>query len=603
MTVRIVEGEVLTLGSVSGTDGTPFGIWEPTRAARVYLENPIVIDDTHEQTVINTTASGAGVVIQGGGIVSVETGGQIITVSGPEFTELEGDDVDSINTLTGTVTIDGQNNANVITNVPSNTIFIDVPFDEDDVDSINTLTGTVTLNGSDGNTVLPPAGQTITVQGFRPEFVAASGFLQTQIDNPPASVDSVNTLTGDVNIAAGNNIVVSDNGLDTITIDSFTDDDVDSITVSGTTVTGSVDIGGLGSVSLQVSGQQITISGSDSVGTTGGAGLLSGVWKFDDSTNVAGNPGSGQFRVDSGVPALITEISISDETEEGFDATNILGAVSIGDRIYVQRIEDASEFFLLDVTGTPVDNGNRWNYPVTVVANGDLIDDGKESTITIAFGGATTTQVDSLNSLTGNLSLVGGTNVSITDNGSDTITVNADAGVESLNTLDGDLTLVGQNTVSISTADPNITISGSGIASLGFEDDGIPYIDDPTRAGKRLSVHRQHFGFGRNGNADNTYLRVGDALNNESGWVMPRDATITAWSVFYPGGAASKGFEIRINNVAVALASATVTQDVVTLQKNLNIDIDEGDRLQVFVVAAGGNANDANSSIEVAWRR
>jgi len=603
MTVRVIEGEVTNLGSISGTDGTPFGIWEPTRAARVFLENPVFVPN-FEQTVINTTASGSGVVIQGGGIVNVSTAGQVITVSGPAFEEIEGDDVDSLNTLTGTVTIASQNNASVITNVPSNTIFIDVPFDEDDVDSINTVTGTVILDGSDGNTVLPAVGQTITIQGFRPEFVAASGSLQDQIDNASAGVLSLNSLDGVLDIAAGNNITVTDNGSDTITINSFTDDDVDSITVSGTTVTGSVTLESIGSVGLSVSGQTITVSGSSS-SVTGGAGVISGIWKFNNSTS-SSNPGKGKFRLDSATYGLVTELIIADETDDGFDASNIISVLESGDRIYIQEIKNASNFVILDVTSIPIDNSNWFSVSAQSAEAGDIFSNNKECMVGFIYGGTPTSPVSSLNTLTGDLTLSAGNNITISDNGSDTITINSftDDDVDSINTVTGTVTLTGNGTNTVSTSGQTITVSGAGVTSFGFEDDGITYIDDPTRGNKRLSTHRQHFGFGRNGTADNTYLRVGNTLNNNSGWIMPRDAVITSWSTFYPSGAAgTKGFEIRVNNVAVALVSDTVTQSVVSLNPNLNIDINEGDRLQVFAVSAGGAATDTNSSIEIAWRK
>lgn len=52
------------------------------------------------------------------------------------------------------------------------------------VASLNTATGTITLNGVDGNTVITavPVGP-ITVSGFRTEFVTASGYLQAGIDS------------------------------------------------------------------------------------------------------------------------------------------------------------------------------------------------------------------------------------------------------------------------------------------------------------------------------------------------------------------------------------------------------------------------------------
>lgn len=51
------------------------------------------------------------------------------------------------------------------------------------VTSLNTVTGTTTLAGTDGNIVITDVPtRTITVSGFRTEFVAASGSLQSQID-------------------------------------------------------------------------------------------------------------------------------------------------------------------------------------------------------------------------------------------------------------------------------------------------------------------------------------------------------------------------------------------------------------------------------------
>lgn len=95
MVFRVVEGSITSLGSISGTDTTPVSIKEDTRALRVFLENPF---DAHDQTVINTTASGSNVQILGEGTVSVSTSINTITVSGNvqadhgELTGLSDDD-------------------------------------------------------------------------------------------------------------------------------------------------------------------------------------------------------------------------------------------------------------------------------------------------------------------------------------------------------------------------------------------------------------------------------------------------------------------------------------------------------------------------------
>jgi len=83
MVFRAVEGSILNQGSVSGTDSTPFGVREDTRAVRIFIDNPAAILGTEaEQTVINSTASGTGVTIGGAGAVTVTTAGKDITVSG-----------------------------------------------------------------------------------------------------------------------------------------------------------------------------------------------------------------------------------------------------------------------------------------------------------------------------------------------------------------------------------------------------------------------------------------------------------------------------------------------------------------------------------------
>jgi hypothetical protein len=155
--------------------------------------------------------------------------------------------------------------------------------------------------GTDGNTVIS-GSDTITVQGFRPEFVAASGSLQDQIDAVEGSdVDSVNALIGDILIVDGVNSTATTNvGDNSIQIDTFDDDDVDSITASGVTVTGSVlfeTLGGL-SVSANASTDTVTISGGSEVGELIGSlfqieftngGNTSNTWLAVSDSNLSGN--------------------------------------------------------------------------------------------------------------------------------------------------------------------------------------------------------------------------------------------------------------------------------------------------------------------------
>jgi len=508
MVFRAIEGRVLNMGSVSGTDETPIALYGPTNAQRIFIENPFLVS-SFEQTVINSTASGSGVVINGGGIITVNTAGQVITVSGPAFEELEGDDVDSINTLTGTVTLNSQNNATIITNPGLNSVTVDVPFDQDDVDSINTVTGTVTIDGSNGN-VINTAGQTITIEGFRSEFVSASGSLQNQIDGLPANVASLNTLTGALTLDAGNNVVVTDNGTDTITISSM-DTISDAI------------IGGVG----------ITVTS-----------------------------GSSETTIDG-------HLRYSKIENDALLGTNGNTVISGANTVTIQGFR-----------------------PEFIAASGFL-----QNQLDV------TDVVDSLNTLTGNLSLVAGNNTTVTDNGSDEITINSfdDADVDSINTVTGTVTLQGQNTVTVITSSPTITVSGAGIASLGPGPDGLVFIDDVTRANKRLSIDRQVLLYSEDGNSDGTYLRPGNVVNNFAGWIVPRNATITAATYGYISGAGSKDFIIRTNN-ATDLKTTTVPSATAFVDAGLNININQGDVVQVFISNTGPPIQDAFATIELAWR-
>lgn len=418
MVFRVVEGRVVQLGSVSGTDETPIALYAPTNAQRIFIENPFLAPN-FEQTVINTTASGSAVQIVGGGIVNVATQGNTVTVSGPAFEELEGDDVDSI----------------------------------------NTVTGTVTLNGSDGN-IANTIGQTITIQGFRSEFLAASGSLSAEIDS------DISTHASD---ADAHHIKYTD---------------AEAVAALGTITS------------------ELAVSGSN------------------NANEIVTVSGFLQSEIDANTSAIVA----------------------------------------LDV-------------------------------------------VDSLNSLTGNLTITAGSNITLDDNGLDIITINSftDDDVDSINTVTGTVTIQGQNTVSVSTLDPIITISGSGISSLGPGPDGLVFIDDPTRSNKRLSVDRQVVLYSEDGSIDNTYLRAGNVVNNFAGWIIPRNATITAATYGYISGNTTKNFILRINN-STDLKTSNVPRATPFLDTGLNIDVSAGDVLQIFIDGAGAAINDAFATIELAWR-
>jgi hypothetical protein len=211
--------------------------------------------------------------------------------------------------------------------------------------------------------------------------------------------------------------------------------------------------------------------------------------------------------------------------------------------------------------------------------------------------------VVSLNSLDGTLILNGAGNAVVSDNATDTITITAidDDDVDSINTVTGTITLAGDGVNTVSTAGQTITVSGAGIATLQYGADGLVFAEDPTRANKLLSVDRQVVLYSTDGSVDGTYLRAGNVINNFAGWIIPRDGTITAATYGYISGAATKDFLIRINNTTT-LNTTNVPSATATVDSGLNIDVAQGDVVQIFISGTGAAINDVFATIEIAWR-
>jgi hypothetical protein len=106
--------------------------------------------------------------------------------------------------------------------------------------------GAAALVGSDGITIVS-GSNTTDIQGFRTEFVATSGILQTQIDTNVTDISDNTTL-----------IITTSGHLQT-QIDAGEASDVDSVNA----VTGAVLVTGTQNVTTQTLGQTITVTGPD----------------------------------------------------------------------------------------------------------------------------------------------------------------------------------------------------------------------------------------------------------------------------------------------------------------------------------------------------
>jgi hypothetical protein len=269
---------------------------------KIQLRKPIVNSELdwglrlNESLDILDDAILAGNLLGSGTITIFDDGSGNITISG----STSASSVEDVNSLTGSITLAGAGEVGV--SIDGQTITISgTPHP---TEAINPLVG------SDGITVV--SGSSVdTIQGFRTEFVNASGTLSSEIDadiaTHAASASAHHTrygknendaLTGSdgITIVSGSNSIdvqgfqaefVSASGSLQTQIDAVEGSDVDSINSS----TGIVDIAGKGETVVTVEGQNIVVSGTDHIDTvsdalvgTGGITIISG----SNTTTVSG---------------------------------------------------------------------------------------------------------------------------------------------------------------------------------------------------------------------------------------------------------------------------------------------------------------------------
>jgi Domain of unknown function (DUF4082)/Bacterial Ig-like domain (group 2) len=120
------------------------------------------------------------------------------------------------------------------------------------------------------------------------------------------------------------------------------------------------------SVSIIHSGSQGPPGSPGAQGDPGQAGgsLMSSFWSF--ATATTSPPGSGQMRTNT----AMTELWISEIDTDGFNRQVGLGMIVSGALIYVRAANGT--FIDYQITGTPIDNGTWWSFPITTLGGGPI---------------------------------------------------------------------------------------------------------------------------------------------------------------------------------------------------------------------------------------
>lgn len=122
-------------------------------------------------------------------------------------------------------------------------------------------------------------------------------------------------------------------------------------------------------------------------------------------------------------------------------------------------------------------------------------------------------------------------------------------------------------------------IEGGNLSDINIQN-GIVYGRDVVR--DKWMGPREDYIFSQDGNTKRAYLMIGNVPSNQSGVRIHRDMTITAISCQLDE-AGDCTIEIRKNDGSTAIASLIVNSVAGVHDNTLDVDLTEGDFLQVYV--------------------
>ena len=208
--------------------------------------------------------------------------------------------------------------------------------------------------------------------------------------------------------------------------------------------------------------------------------------------------------------------------------------------------------------------------------------------------------------------------VTVAAPGTDTITISGEALLprDGSRPMIGDLDLGGNDIINVN------DLTASGIVTFTNADLLLPvetvapvtnlvegrvivvgdkqYMYDSVRA-KWLSVERKSIEAQKASKSKDVYLQYGNVPSLQTGYRIPRNATIVAM-VAQTELSASWTLEVRRNNVTTPIASLTITAAAGNQSITTNVDVVAGDRIQLYANTAGVDIFAPVANIELAWR-
>lgn len=106
--------------------------------------------------------------------------------------------------------------------------------------------------------------------------------------------------------------------------------------------------------------------------TEGGGGFQGlGLWRYRTATDA--NPTAGRLQFDDTTVDDATEMYINVLNDGGTDLTAFLALLVIGDLIYIQAQDDATQFIAVEIGGTPTIASGVYTFPIAAVESQGLV--------------------------------------------------------------------------------------------------------------------------------------------------------------------------------------------------------------------------------------
>lgn len=102
-----------------------------------------------------------------------------------------------------------------------------------------------------------------------------------------------------------------------------------------------------------------------------------------DSDITATDPGTGKLKANNADLSLITEIYVSNTSQNGADFNAVFNKLVSGNVVYSANSEDTTTFALGEVDGTVIDNGSWFTIPMTIDSSNNAYSGGTKVTISL----------------------------------------------------------------------------------------------------------------------------------------------------------------------------------------------------------------------------